>query len=890
MWTALMHVASRLVAVFRHRADDADLDQEMETHRTLLVEEYQRRGLPEDEARRAAHVTLGNATQLREAHREIRGAPLLEEVFRDVIYALRGFRRQPAFTAVAVITLALGIGANAAVFSIVHNVLMRPLAYPDPDALFSVTRSSPVAPGRVSAAGWISLRRWESMRDARTLEIGVYRPAFEDAILGGREPVVLKAGRMSASVTGILGVRPVAGRAFRADEDADGGAPVALISERLWDRQFARNPSIVGTTVTLGSVPHTVIGILPADFHFPARHIDLWLPGPASASFIDKQYWACCTPLMGIARLRPGVTMQQADAEIAVLNARYEPAGQRRVDAGAVVLTPLKDGLVGRVHTMLWMLMAAVGFVLLIACANVATLLVARATSRAREFAVRSALGAGRARMIRQLITESLVLSMLGGALGLVVAYAAVRAVATMTLFALPRAQELSVNGTVLLWTTVITFVTGIVFGTFPSVQLLKPSLIDRLRQSGATESEPGRRRGLRLGTRGALVVAQVALSLILLIGAALMGQTIARLARVDLGFPSAGLLTMRVPLPVGTYDTAEKRARFFDELVTRVQTMSGVRGATVVRALPTTGGLGTNLQIESQRIEDPGRLGQMVNTVAPGYFEVLGQRVRQGRAFEARDNVSGAAGTVIVNEAFARKYWPSYPTATPIGDRLQIPVVTMTWLEIVGVVADVKHGGPTRDADLQVYIPDRLYPPQVAFLALRAEGDPMRVVDAIRAEVRRIDPNQSVTDIKMMDEILESATGQQHLAARVLGLFAATGVLLAVIGLYGVMAYAVAQRTQEIGVRRALGAGHGDVLWMVVGQGLRVTLIGLVCGVAGAYASTRLLQSLLFEVSTTDAMTFVVVPAVFVVVTVLASLIPAARAVRIDPVGTLRV
>jgi predicted permease len=393
----------------------------------------------------------------------------------------------------------------------------------------------------------------------------------------------------------------------------------------------------------------------------------------------------------------------------------------------------------------------------------------------------------------------------------------------------------------------------------------------------------------LRIGARGALVVTQVALSLILLIGAVLMGQTIARLTRVDMGFPSAGLLTMRVPLPVARYDTAEKRARFFDELLTRVQTIPGVRGATVVRALPTTGGLGTNLQIESQRIEDPGRLGQMVQTVAPGYFEVLGQGVRHGRSFDARDNVAGAAGVVIVNEAFARKYWPAYPKTTPIGDRLQIPVVTITWLEVVGVVADVKHGGPTREADLQVYIPDRLYPPQIAFLALRAEGDPMRAVDAIRAEVRAIDPNQSITDVRMMDQILETATGQQHLAARVLGLFAVTGVLLAVIGLYGVMAYSVAQRTQEIGVRRALGAGHGDVLWMVVGQGLRVTLIGLALGIAGAYASTRLLQSLLFEVSTTDAMTFVVVPAVFVVVTVLASLIPAARAARIDPVGALR-
>src|SRR5262245_18160666 len=420
MWTVITRLAARFGSIFRHRVEDGELDQEMDAHRSLLIDEYKRRGMSEDEARRAAHLALGNATQLREAHREIRGVPLLEEVARDFRYALRGCRRQPAFTTVAVVTLAVGIGANTAVFSIVHGVLMSPLAYADPDALVSVTRSSSAAPGgQVSLARWISLRRWELMRDARTLEVGVYRPSFEDAILGGRAPMVLRAGRMSANVSGILGVRPIVGRSFRPDDDAEGSPPVTMISEVLWTRRFRRDQSIVGTTITLGSVPRTVIGILPAGFHFPVRDIDLWLPQPAAAGFIARQYWGCCTPLMGVARIRPGFTRQQADAEMAVLNRQYEPPGQRRVDNGAVVLTSLKDALVGPVNTMLWMLMAAVGFVLLIACANVATLLTARATSRVREFALRSALGAKRARIVRQLVTESLVLSMFGGALGL---------------------------------------------------------------------------------------------------------------------------------------------------------------------------------------------------------------------------------------------------------------------------------------------------------------------------------------------------------------------------------------------------------------------------------------------------------------------------------------
>jgi predicted permease len=894
MAASLMRIVARALALLTRRRDDAELDQELDTHVAMLADDYRRRGLDDGEARRAAMVTLGGRTHLREAHREIRGVPLLEELVHDLRYAVRGFRRQPGFTAVAVLALAVGIGANAAVFSIVNGVLMRPLAYQDPDRLMALTRGGVRTPGQAPPARWISLRRWEALKDARTFDAGIYRRDFEDVIAGGREPEVLRAGRFSANVLGILGVQPIRGRGFRTEDDVDGAARVVLVSERLWTRRFERDPSLVGRTITLGSVPHTVIGILPDGFQFPARAIDVWFPQPANAAFIAKQFFACCTPLMGVARLRAGVTRDQANAELSVLNVRYEPQGQRRVDAGAAVLAPLKDDIVGPIDTMLWMLMAAVGFVLLIACANVATLLMARATARTREFALRAALGAGRARLLRQLLTESLLLSVTGGALGLIIAYVGVRTVATMTLFELPRAHELGVDGTALLWTTAIACGAGVLFGTFPSLQLLKPAVIDRLRQNGATDSDghghPGR---LGVGTRGALVTVQVALSLVLLIGAALMAQTIARLTAVNLGFPSAGLLTMRVPLPVTTYDTGEKRARFFDELVTRVRAIPGVRGATVARVMPTTGGLGTNIQIESQRIPDPGHLGQMLHTVVPGYFEVLGLAIKQGRTFTSRDNVSGAPPVVMVNESFARKFWPAYPSAaTPVGDRLFIPILpkSSSSLEIVGVVADVRHGGPTRDADPQIYIPDWLYSPQVAYLALRADGDPRRTVEAIRAQVRELDPNQSITDVRMMDEILERATGQQHLAARVLGLFAGTALLLAVIGLYGVMAYSVAQRTQEIGIRRALGAGHRDVLWMVIGQGLRVTLIGIVCGVAGAYASTRLLESLLFEVTTTDTGTFFVVPALFVLVALLASLIPASRAVRIDPVHALRV
>ena len=880
-----MRLWSRLTALLRDRHHDNDLEQELDSHRRMLADDYRRRGLPEAEANRAARVTLGGAAQLREAHRDVRSMPLIESLAKDLRYAARGCRRQPGFTVIAVLTLAIGIGANAAVFSVVNAVLMRPLPYADPDALMSLTRI-----GDRAAVRWIALRRWEAMREARSFDAGVYRPSPEDVILAGREPEVLRGARISANLLGILGVQPIAGRGFRPDEDAEGAAPVALISQRLWSTRFAKAPSVVGRSVTMNSTPFTIIGVLPETFQFPLRDLDVWLPRPSAAAFLAPQFQACCAPLMGLARLRPGVTAQAAAAELSVLNTQYE-ANTRRVDAGPAGLTPLKADIVGPVDTMLWMLLAAVAFVLLIACANVAILLMARASARTREFAIRAALGAARWRVVQQLITESLVLTIVGGALGLALARAGVRAVATMQLFNLPRASEIAVDGAVLTWTMAVACVTAVVFGTCPSLRLLKPAVMDRLRQSGATVSESPRRRQLvGIGPRGALAITQVALSLILLIGAALMMQTIGRLSRVDLGFPTAGLLTMRIPLPVTTYDTAAKRAAFFEELVRRVNSLPGVRGSTVARSMPTTGGLATNIQIDSQRIPDPGHVAQQIQTVTPGYFDAVGLALKRGRVIEPRDNASGAPPVAIVNERFARKFWPGAASqTTPLGERLFIPVISTTLFEIVGVVADVRHGGLTREPEPQIYVPDRLYPPQSAFLALRVDGNPLRTVDAVRAHVRALDPNQSVTDVNTMDDLLERSTGQKHLAARVLGLFAATALTLALIGLYGVLAYSVTQRTQEIGIRRALGAGGREVVWMVLGPSLRVTLIGITLGVAGAYAWTRLLKSLLFDVSTTDGVTFAGVPIAFVGAALLASLVPAWRASRLDPNVVLR-
>lgn len=877
-----MRIWSRLAAWLRDRRHDHEFEQELDAHRAMLVDEYRRNGLSETEARRAAHLRLGGAAQLRDAHRDVRSLPLVDTFVKDLRYAVRGYRRQPGFTAIAILTIATGIGASAAVFSVVDAVLLRPLPYQNPDALMSLTRT-----GTGTALRWISLRRWEAMREARSFDAAVYRPAPEDVILGGQDPEIVRGARISANLLGVLGVKPVVGRGFEANEDIDGAPPVALISERLWTRRFARTASIVGMPTTMNAVGFTIIGVLPAAFRFPLRDVDVWFPRPSAIAALEPQYQACCAPLLGVARLRNGGTRDQAAAELTVLSRRYDET--RRADAGPAVLTPLKDDLVGRVHTTLWMLMAAVSFVLLIACANVATLLMARARSRTREFAVRTALGAGRRRVVQQLVTESLMLTAVGGALGLVLAKAAVQAVATMEIFDLPRASEVAINGTALAWTMAVACATAVLFGAVPSFQFLRVDLMDRLRQTGSGALESPRRFGM--ATHGALASTQVALSLMLLIAAVLMAQTIARLSRVDLGFPLSGLLTMRVPLPVSTYDTADKRAAFFEDLVRRVNAIPGVRGATVTRALPTTGvGLATNFQIDGQRIPDPGHIGQQVHTVEPGYFEALRLPLKRGRTLEPRDNTRGAPPVAVVNERFARRFWPSYPLQNvPLGERLFIPVVSLSLVEIVGVVADVRHNGLTRDPDPQIYLPDRLYPPQVAFLTVRADGDPLGTVNAIRAQVRAIDPNQSVTDVGTLDDLLERSTGQQHVTTRVLGAFAAVALALALIGLYGLLSYSVTQRTQEIGIRRVLGATHREVIWMVLGPSLRVTLVGIVLGLAGAYLWTNLLKSLLFGVTATDRATFVGVATAFVVVALFASLPAAVRALRLDPNVILR-
>ncbi|MPY89143.1 MAG: FtsX-like permease family protein [Luteitalea sp.] len=881
----------RIRALVR-RHHDQELQDELQLHMKLLEDEYRAQGMTEAEAQAAARRQFGNATQIKEQSHDLFAFGFLDDLFRDLRFAARSLRKSPAFAAAAVLTLAIGIGGNTAMFSVIHGVLLRPLDYPDPDRLVFLARENPdeVTSGR------FSLERLDEMRTAARsyTGLGAFLAHPEDVTFSGNgDPEVLTAARVSANFADILGVRPVLGRSFLAEEDTSGGPAVAMISAELWKRRFGADPSLAGKTAILNSTSYAIIGVLPAGFQFPFPAVDVWVTRPAESSNLEPTFRRCCSPLFGFARLKPGVTLQQARSELNVLNERYATAyPNKRVYAGPLRLTQLKDQLTENVSTMLWMLLGAVGFVLLIACANVASLLMARATSRSRELAMRTALGASRGRVIRQLLTESMVLAVAGGMLGLLLARFLFGVITSMTAFDLPRAEEIHIDGVVLGFTVALSIATGAMFGIVPALRAVRPSVVDMLRQSGAAGAGTfGKRGKLGVSTWGMLVVAQVALSMVLLVGAALMMKSLAQVASVDPGLQAAGLLTMRIPLPATRYDTFEKRAAFFDELVRRIETVPGVRGATVVRKLPTTlGRLGTNLQIQGQEIAEPGHLGIALQSITPGYFRVLGIPLKRGRELTARDNTSGAPPAVIINESFARRFWSAYPGGEdPVGKRIKVPILDVGPLEIVGVVGDVHERGLTRNTEPQFYIPQWLYPPNNAYLAVRTEQEPLRSVSAIRAEVRAVDRAQAVADIRTMDMILAASVGQQHLATWLLGLFAGTALLLAMVGIYGVLAYSVAQRTQEIGIRRALGAQASDILTNVMGHGLALALAGVALGIGGAFALTRIVTGLLFRTSPTDPATFAGIALLFIMVALAASYVPARRAATVDPMRALR-
>ncbi|MEO8131151.1 MAG: ABC transporter permease [Bryobacteraceae bacterium] len=798
-------------------------------------------------------------------------------MWRDALYALRTMRKNPAFALAAVLTLSLGIGANTTIFTVVNAVLLKPLAYRDPDRLVRVSRG-------------ITFTKFEAIRQAQSFTgTGAFLASNENITLSAADgPEPLKGARVTPNFLSILGLSPLLGRSFLPGEENQ-GAQVAMISSELWHRRFGGDPRVVGTNARLASASYTIVGVLPAGFSFPFSDVDVWRPLQAAA--FPERLRMHSPILNAFARLKPDVSPQAATAELAVIHRQYAQANPGMLDgrpneAGQV--TPMKDYLVRDIRSMLWMLFGAVGFLLLIACANVAGLLLARASSRSREFAIRAALGAGRGRIIAQLLTESLLLAIAGGGLGLLLADWSLRAVAGLPGLDLPRMEEIQLNGMVLAFAAGLSVFTSLLFGLAPALAASRPELAGVMK--GAVQTTWPKRMRLWLNPRGALVVGQVALSIILLIGAALLIESLARLRQVDPGFQTASLLTMQIGLPLTRYDTTQKQTAFFEDLVRRVESVPGVRGAAVTLTLPMTGYAGTPVHlVGSPLLQLNERPIATLQAVTPGYFRTLAIPTRRGRDFEARDK-SDTPFVAIINESLARRFWPAYPKGEdPVGHHL-LAGANPEPLQIVGVVADVRQGGLADEATLGIYRPRSQTQPLPAMFAVRTTGDPLRYAYAIRSQVTAIDRDQAVTNVKSMEQVVEASEGQRQTIMILLAVFAGIGLLLAVVGIYGVIAYSVAQRTKELGIRRALGAKESDILKLVLEQALGLTIAGAVLGIAGAVALTRLLQGLLFGVSPTDSLTFGGITFLLILVALAASYVPARRAARVDPSTALRI
>ena len=808
---------------------------------------------------------------------------------QDVRYGLRALVKNPGFTAVAVTTLALGIGANTAVFSVVNAVLLRPLPYKDAARLVVVWERNPERGwyrNIVSAANFVD---WRKQNHVFT-QMAAIDPQRTFNLTGGGEPEEVWGEQVTTNLFSLLGVRPVLGRDFLPEEDKPGGPRVVILSYGVWQRRYGGDASLVGKQISLNNDSYTVVGIMPADFYFPPFwreliRVELWVPGLDLSNPVRTDHAD-----VALARLKPGVSAPQAQAEMDTIARGIQQ--QYPEDKGwGVGLVALREQSVGDTRPALLVLFGAVGFVLLIACANVANLMLERATTREKEVAIRTALGAKRTRLIRQFLTESLMLAVLGGALGLLLAAWSVQILVALS----PKEalglgggvilEDVTISGRVLAFTIAAAVATGIAFGVAPALAVSKPDLNQSLKEGGRSSGDGSRRNGLRSG----LVVWEFALALVLLAGAGLMIKTLVRLGQVDLGFNPQNVLTMRIALLGSRYKEPGAQAEFFKQLLERMKSLPGVRWASVSRGLPVEGWNGMGFVTEENPSPPPNEEPDAnYLVIGPDYFRVMGIPLLVGRLFTDQDTHESAR-VVIVNEKLARKQWPGQD---PIGRRLRMDGNNNSpWLTVVGVVGNVRTQWPFPDFLSELYVPYTQYPWLLfpRHLIVRTVSNPTGLATAIAHEVKALDKDQPVSDIRSLDQLVAGAVAQQRSAMVLLGAFASLALVLAAVGIYGVMAYSVTQRTHEIGLRMALGAQPGDVLSLVVGRGLILTLVGVGAGLAGALALTRFLSSLLYEVRPTDFGTFAAASLLLIGVAMLASYIPARRATRVDPMVALR-
>jgi putative ABC transport system permease protein len=809
----------------------------------------------------------------------------MHSFLQDLRFGARMLRKNPGFAIAAIFTLALGIGGNTAIFTITSSVLLKALPYQSPQQLISLDAQS-----KDGQSHCCSLNRFDMVHDRSQSFTGVVAATNDNFNLTGRgEPLQVSSARVSANFFDVLGVKPQAGRFFLLDESQPAGKPVIVISDGLWHSRFGGDPGILNQTVALDGTPYSIIGVLPSDIQFPfLAPADIWSPRYFEHSLFTPQRLRMGVGYLTIiGRLREGVSRQRAAAELTVLDQQFQKENPGAPDAKpdlSIVVTDLQDSVVANIRGMLLMLSGAVGVVLLIACANVASLLLSRALSRRKEIAVRAALGAQRGALIRQLLTESVLLAFLGGLLGLGLSWAATKYFATLGNNNLPQGLPITMDARVLLFMLAISVLTGILFGIFPALQLSGTNVNQTLRDEGRGSTGGHRRVQLR----GLLVMGQVALSMLLLIGAGLLVRSFSRLLTVEPGFDPQNVLTMNVSLPTVKYADAQKQVAFFDDLSRRVSTLPGVRSAAISAALPMVPKRITPVLPEGQpEVPLAERPFIIVEAISPAWFKTMRVPLQAGREFTDADK-AGAPNVVIVNQALARRYWPN---ENPIGKHIVLGRQAPS--EVVGVATDIKNRGLALDAQVQLYFPFSQLPWGNMNLLVRTAADPNTMVSAVRAQVAAIDSDQPVTNIQTVDEIMDGSRAQPRFILLLLSVFSGAALVLAIIGIYGVLAYSVAQRRQELGIRMALGAEKADILRMVIAHGLSLTItgvgIGLVAALAMSWMMASMLSGLLYKISARDLTTFVLAPVTFLVISLLASYLPARRATQVDPNEALR-
>jgi len=874
-----------------------DLERDIRNHIEMETQDNIERGMSPEEARYAAVRKFGNVTRVKEETREVWSFVWLEQFLQDMRYALRMLHKSPGFTAVAVLTLALGIGANTAIFSVIETILLRPLPYRNPDQLVRLYETQ-AAPGHYPLAGPDFLD-WKAQNKTFT-DIALFVGWGHDMNLSGAgRPEHVVGTPTEANFFSVLGANPLLGRTWAAGEDQPGQDQKVILSYGLWRRLFPGNPAVIGQTVELDSRKYTIVGVMPASFNFPTR-AQLWIPLATDSKSLGQrgEHWA-----QAIGRLKPNVGIQAAQADLAVIASRLErqhPALNYKVGAAVV---RLHDDLVGDSRDSLLMMLAAVGLVLLIACANVANLLLSRAVARQKEMAVRSALGAARLRLLRQLLTESLLLALAGGVLGLLVARGVIGLFSSARL---PEFNTIQLNGAVLAFTSALVVATGVLFGVFPALQTSRPDLHGELKGGAGGANSPGRRRRF---TSDALVVAEVSLSLLLLVSAGLLLKDFFRLRNTNIGVRTEGVWTGAIQLPEANYRTHRQVLNFVQVLLEQSGQIPGVDTAAVTDRLPSEGGPNYTVKLRGQLT--PRRSGRPVeaHAVTPEYFRAMGVQLLRGRLFTPADVQTARALTLrlpadagvelsaeqtnamvypaVINESMARHFWPNQ---NPLGQTFSPGSDNGPWREVIGVVKDVRERGLVNKAEPEAYdVLDSIPGLTRLYLVLHTSLPPSGLTAPVRQALGQLDSGLPLFSIRTMDEVIAGqAQGQQFLSLLV-GSFAGLALLLAAVGIYGVLSYVVTQRTREIGIRISLGATRRRVLGEVLGKGMRLTLFGVAGGAAGAFAAGRALASFLHEVKPGDPTILIATAGLLAVVALVACYLPARRAAKVDPMVALR-